>query len=75
MEELKDSLATKERLITRLYRERSVLEEEISDLREIITKLKKSLKNKSQIKIQMTLPSQTEIERDPIVEVVTIDSD
>ena len=75
MEELKDSLATKERLITRLDRERSVLEEEISDLREIITKLKKSLKNKSQIKIQMTLPSQTEIERDPIVEVVTIDSD
>ena len=62
-------------MITKLYRERSVLEEEISDLREIITKLKKSLKNKSQIKIQMTLPSQTEIERDPIVEVVTIDSD
>ena len=72
MEELKDSLVTKERLITRLYRERTQLEDEIADLREIITKLKKSLANKSQIKIQVTLPSPPEIERDPIVEVVTI---
>ena len=75
MEELNNSLATKERLITRLYREKEAMEEEISDLREIIAKLKKSLKNKSSIKIQMTIPSQTMIEREPIVEVVTIDSD
>ena len=75
MEELNNSLATKERLINRLYREKEAMEEEISDLREIIAKLKKSLKNKSSIKIQMTIPSQTMIEREPIVEVVTINSD
>ena len=57
MDDLKESLISKERLITRLYRERTQLEEENAELREIITKLKKSLANKSQIKIQVTLPS------------------
>ena len=71
--ELKESLISKERLITRLYRERTQLEDENAELREIVAKLKKSLANKSQIKIQISLPSPPEVEPNPIVEVVTID--
>ena len=71
--ELQESLISKERLITRLYHERIQLEEENTELREIIAKLKKSLSSKNQIKIQISLPALPEIAPNPIVEVVTID--
>ena len=74
MEELNNTLAIKERLINRLYREKEAMEEEISDLREIIAKLKKSLKNRSSIKLQLTIPTQT-MEGEPRVEIINIDSD
>ena len=71
--ELQQSLISKERLITRLYRERTQLEEENTELREIISKLKKSLSSKNQIKIQISWPAPPEIAPNPIVEVVTLD--
>ena len=70
--ELKESLISKERLITRLYCERTQLEDENTELREIVAKLKKSLSSKNQIKIQISLPAPPEVEPNPIVEVVTI---
>ena len=74
MEELNNTLAIKERLISRLYREKEAMEEEISDLRLCIAKLKKSLKNRSSIKLQLTIPTQS-MEGEPSVEIINIDSD
>ena len=74
MEELHNTLALKERLISRLYREKEAMEEEISDLWLCIAKLKKSLKNRSSIKLQLTIPTQT-MEGEPRVEIINIDSD
>ena len=74
MEELHNTLALKERLISRLYREKEAMEEEIADLRLCIAKLKKSLKNRSSIKLQLTIPTQS-MEGEPSVEIINIDSD
>ena len=74
MEELHNTLALKERLISRLYREKEAMEEEISDLRLCIAKLKKSLKNRSSIKLQLTIPTKS-MEGEPSVEIINIDSD
>ena len=74
MEELHNTLASKERLISRLYREKEAMEEEITDLRLCIAKLKKSLKNRSSIRLQLTIPTQT-MEGEPRVEIINIDSD
>ena len=74
MEELHNTLASKERLISRLHREKEAMEEEIADLRLCISKLKKSLKNRSSIKLQLTIPTNS-MEGEPSVEIVNVDSD
>ena len=74
MEELNNTLAIKERLINRLYREKEAMEEEIADLWLCIAKLKKSLKNRSSIKLQLTIPTKS-MEGEPSVEIINIDSD
>ena len=73
MEELQTTLASKERLIIRLYREKEVMEEEIADLRLCISKLKSKLKTRNAIKLQLTIPTNSEGE--PSVELVNVDSD
>ena len=73
MEELQNTLASKERLIIRLHREKEAMEEEIADLRLCISKLKKSLKTRNAIKLQLTIPTNSEGE--PSVELVNVDSD
>ena len=73
MEEIQAALASKERVIVRLNREKEVLEDEIADLRLCISRLKSKLKTRNAIKLQLTIPTNSEGE--PNIELVNVDSD
>ena len=73
MEEIQATLASKERVIVRLNREKEVLEDEIADLRLSISRLKSKLKSRNAIKLQLTIPTNSEGE--PNIELVNVDSD
>ena len=73
MEEIQATLASKERVIVRLNREKEVLEDEITDLRLCISRLKSKLKTRNAIKLQLTIPTNSEGE--PNIELVNVDSD
>ena len=73
MEEIQAALASKERVIVRLNREKEVLEDEIADLRLSISRLKSKLKSRNAIKLQLTIPTNSEGE--PNIELVNVDSD
>ena len=73
MEEIQAALESKERVIVRLNREKEVLEDEIADLRLSISRLKSKLKSRNAIKLQLTIPTNSEGE--PNIELVNVDSD
>ena len=73
MEEIQAALASKDRVIVRLNRDKEVLEDEIADLRLCISRLKSKLKTRNAIKLQLTIPTNSEGE--PSVELVNVDSD
>ena len=72
MEELRSSLESKERVITRLYKEKEQLEDEISDLKLTLTRLKKKLKSKTCIRLQLSIPTHDE---EPDLEIINVDSE
>ena len=72
MEELRSSLESKERVIARLNKEKEHLEDEIADLRLSLSRLKKKLKSKTCIRLQLSIPTHDE---EPDLEIVNVDSD
>ena len=73
MEELRSALESKERVIARLNKEKEALEDEIADLRLSLSRLKKKVKSKTCIRLQLSIPTNTEDE--PDLEIVNVDSD
>ena len=73
MEELRAALESKERVIVRLNKEKEALEDEIADLRLSLSRLKKKVKSKTCIRLQLSIP--TNAEDEPDLEIVNVDSD
>ena len=73
MEEIRAALESKERVIVRLNKEKEALEDEIADLRLSISRLKNKLKSRNCIRLQLSIPTNSEDE--PNIELVNVDSD
>ena len=70
MEELRVSIENKDRLINRLFKEKSQLENEISDLKLTLSRLNKKLKSKTCVRLQISIPTHDE---EPDLEIINVE--